>query len=151
MQHGGKSKCADDTFSNHQILYLIIHFVMRQSIKCVKTLNSSQLLGNPSVESQLCISHLQSGGCAQQERGSCPAIIKRTVSAGHVNCHGGAVCSTGQTEAGCSRCNLFIVCQLNSHRSMQQTNFLLLPWIKFSIVNKTFFFPPYKRCTTFLY
>lgn len=35
-----------------------------------------------------------------------------------------------------------------SHRSMQQTNFLLLPRIKFSLVNKTF--PPYRRCTTFL-
>lgn len=90
--------------------------------------------------SQLWVSHLQSGGCAQQERGSCSALIKRIVSAGHVNCHGDAVCSMGQREAGCSLCNLFTVC-LISHRSMPHTNFLLLLQIQLLLVSKTFFVP----------
>lgn len=61
---------------------------------------------------QLCISHLLSGGCAQQETGSCPALIMRLVSAGHVNRHGDVACGEGAREA--SEKNLFIVCQLIS-------------------------------------
>lgn len=70
-----------------------------------------------SHQSQYCISHLQSGGCAQQDRGSCPAFTERIVSAGHVNCHGDAACSTGQREAGCSLCNLLSVGSFHTDQS----------------------------------
>ena len=86
-------------------------------------------------QSHLRISHLRRGGCAQRDRGSCPAFTKRIVSAGHVNCHGDAVCSTGRREAGCSLCNLFIVCQLIPHTSVPHTNFLPPPQIQFSLVS----------------
>lgn len=53
--------------------------------------------------SQLCITHLQSGGgCAQRERGEAsPASSpsKRVVSAGRVNCHGNAVGGPGQKRS----------------------------------------------------
>lgn len=78
-------------------------------------------LGRLSATHHSQSSHLPCGGCAQRDRGSCPALTKRIVSAGHVNFHGDAARSAGQREAGCSLCNLL---SAGSFHTVQSTHYI---------------------------
>lgn len=134
---GEKQKGAKDFF-----FFLKSNFksgdILSKDSRCnaLTVLTASSLSETHQRESVVHISPPEWRLCTARER-KLSRHHKHILSAGHVNCHGDAVCSMGKREAGCSLCNLFIVCQFISHRSMPQTNFLLLPQSTFLLVKKT--------------